>query len=708
MADHFSGNGAQARDLLIEIGTEELPPKALRGLSEALAAGVRKGLEEAGLSFRDMKVYGTPRRLGLEIGALAAAQPDRVRERRGPALAAAFDKNGQPTKAAQGFAQSCGVDVAQLEKLETDKGSWLVFRVKEQGRPTRELIADILRAALAQLPVPKRMRWGTLSETFVRPVHWLVLLFGGEVIPAQMFGVRSGRETYGHRFHSPQGIYITEPTAYADLLQAQCRVMPEFTERREAIRRGVTQAARAAGGKALISADLLDEVTGLVEWPVPLVGKFDRAFLEIPPEVVISTMQHHQKYFPVVDDAGRLLPLFVAVSNIESLDPARVIEGNERVIRPRLSDAAFFWRQDLKVALQDRLQALQSVVFQDKLGSLYAKTLRVADMADVVAGRLGWDTVPARRAAMLCKCDLMSAMVGEFPELQGTMGRYLAGKDGEADEVAAALEEVYMPRLAGGALPATHTGQALAVADRLDTLVGIFGIGQPPSGDKDPFGLRRAALGVLRILIERRLPLDLYELLQTAAQCYERYGTVLRQQGLVDQVFEFMMERLRAYYMERGVRPDEFEAVSALPEVREPLDFDQRVRAVTAFRKLPQAESLAAANKRIRNILRQAEQRAEPVPAMIAPEKLQDAEECALLERMRALDIELVALFQADRYAYTAALTRLASLREAVDSFFDKVLVMADDPEVRANRLALLTGLSGMFLRVADISRLQV
>jgi glycyl-tRNA synthetase beta chain len=693
----------EARDLLIEIGSEELPPKALRGLSGAFGAGIRKGLEDQGLDFHGLRLYATPRRLAVQVLGLSTAQPDQVKERRGPALSAAFDKNGRPTQAALGFAQSCAVEVSQLERLETEKGAWLVCRTQVKGRPTRDIIPGLLEQVLAQLPIPKRMRWTNIKESFVRPVHWLVLLLGDEVIPMQMFGLHAGRETYGHRFHRPQSLYLTDPALYAPLLETQCYVMPDFDARRETVRARVLEAAQGVGGRALIDEDLLDEVTSLTEWPMALVGRFDEGFLTIPHEAIISTMQGNQRYFPILDAAGRLMPAFVVVSNIESREPEKVIEGNERVIRPRLADAAFFWDQDRKFPLEDHLKDLHTVVFQERLGSLYDKTLRVAALSEHIATLLGWNQGFAHRAAMLCKCDLMTSMVGEFPELQGTLGRYIAANDGEPAEVATAVEEVYMPRFAGGELPRTPTGQVLAIADRLDTLVGIFGIGQPPSGDRDPFGLRRAALGVLRILIERTIPLDLWRLLQAAVKGYQDR---LQRKDVAGEVFAFMLERLRAYYLEKGVRPDEFEAVLAL-EPREPYDFDQRVHAVAAFRKLPEAESLAAANKRIRNILRQAAERREPVPEQVDTNLLQDPAERALYERMTSLEVELGQLFLDDRYHYTQVLARLASLRDSVDTFFDKVMVMVEDASLRANRLALLSRLSEMFLQVADVSRLQ-
>jgi len=538
------------RDLLIEIGTEELPPKALPRLSRAFSDGVRKGLIQADLAFGEVHDYAAPRRLALWIEAVAATQADREQIRRGPALAAAFDDEGNPTPGAQGFARSCGVGVEQLEKLETDKGAWLVHRVMERGRDTAELIPAIVDQALGQLPIPKRMRWGAGTAEFVRPVHWIVLLFGDAVIDTEILGVKSGRETRGHRFHHPAPIYIGEPAAYAPLLQTKGRVLADFAERRAAIRGQVIAAGVAAGGRALIDEDLLDEVTALVEWPVAVTGDFETRFLEVPSEALISTMQDNQKYFPVVDGDGRLLPHFITLSNIVSRDPAQVKAGNERVVRPRLADAAFFWNQDRKQRLEARIDRLGTMVFQSRLGTLLDKQKRVARLAAHIAVALGADARLAERAAMLAKCDLLTQMVFEFPELQGVMGRYYAQHDGEPEEVAQAIDEQYRPRFAGDALPQTATGQALAIADRLDTLVGIFAIGQPPTGDKDPFALRRAALGVLRILIEGGRDLDLAELIATAAA---GFPAALGAGAAVDGVFEFMMERLRAYYTDAGI-----------------------------------------------------------------------------------------------------------------------------------------------------------
>ncbi|MFZ5619398.1 MAG: glycine--tRNA ligase subunit beta [Pseudomonadota bacterium] len=695
----------ETRDLLIEIGTEELPPKALLRLSRAFSDGVRKGLIQADLAFGEVHDYAAPRRLAVWIEAVAATQADREQIRRGPALAAAFDDEGNPTPGAQGFARSCGVGVEQLEKLETDKGAWLVHRVMERGRGTAELIPDIVDRALGQLPIPKRMRWGAGTAEFVRPVHWIVLLFGDEVIDAEILGVRSGRETRGHRFHHPAPIYIGEPAAYAPLLQTEGRVLADFAERREAIRGQVIEAGVAAGGRALIDEDLLDEVTALVEWPVAVVGDFETRFLEVPSEALISTMQDNQKYFPVVDAQGRLLPHFITISNIVSRDPAQVKAGNERVVRPRLTDAAFFWNQDRRQRLEARIDRLGTMVFQSRLGTLLDKQKRVARLAAHIAAALGADPRLAERAAMLAKCDLLTQMVFEFPELQGVMGRYYARHDGEPDEVAQAIDEQYRPRFAGDALPETATGQALAIADRLDTLVGIFAIGQPPTGDKDPFALRRAALGVLRILIERKLDLDLVELLGEAGKEISATLKLNREniEKVIADVFIFMMERLRAYYTDIGISPDVFEAVVQAPKPpTRPLDFHARLHAVTEFRALPEAESLAAANKRIGNILRKTE---EAIPAAVAAERLVDAAERDLAKGLDELRGEVESAF--DRGDYTTGLRRLAALREPVDRFFDNVMVMAEDAALRANRLALLQQLQSLFLRAADLSRLQ-
>ena len=686
------------RDLLIEIGTEELPPKALFNLSLEFERGIAEGLEKAGLAFKAIRRFATPRRLAVQIDQLPTRQPDRQLERRGPALSAAFGPNGQPTKAAEGFARSCGVTVAELQRQETDKGAWLVHVGTEKGAPTAELIPAIVEAALAALPIPKRMRWGDRTAEFVRPVHWVVLLFGSEVIPATIMEVQAGRETRGHRFHHPQLITLTQPADYARQLAEEGKVIADFNERSNRVRARAEAIAAELNGVAVIQPELLEEVTALVEWPVALAGDFEQRFLEVPAEALITTMEDNQRYFPVVDAQGRLLPHFITMANLESRDPAQVRAGNERVIRPRFSDAEFFWKQDRGQPLAARIEQLKQVVFQQRLGTVDAKSERVAVLARFIAEQRRGNADWAERAARLAKCDLMTQMVQEFPELQGIMGRYYALHDQEAAEVAQALEEQYLPRFAGDRLPATATGQNLALADRLDTLLGIFAIGQAPSGAKDPFALRRAALGVLRILIEGKLDLNLMALLDHAANQFE---ATVGARDAVETVFDFIMERLRGYYLDQGVRPDTFEAVlECRPHC--PLDFDRRVHAVSAFRNRPEAASLAAANKRIRNILKKMD---TVLPFEVRPDLLVEAAEQALAGRLVELSSEALPLMEAGLYG--DALNRLASLREPVDAFFDQVLVMADDPAVRDNRIALLNELGSLFLRVADFSRLQ-
>lgn len=689
---------ADMQDLLIEIGTEELPPKALDRLSAAFLAGLERQLVQSELRFEKIQRFASPRRLAVLISGLVTAQEDQTVERKGPAVQAAFDADGNPTKAAEGFARSCGVSVAELEQVETPKGAWLIFQQHQPGKQTASLIPEFVERALAALPIPKRMRWGDRDAEFVRPVHWVVMLFGDTVIEGDILGIPAGRVTYGHRFHHPEAIEIPEPARYAELLHNPGQVLVDMKERRTSIRQQVEAIAAEAGAQATIDEDLLDEVTALNEWPVPIMGNFEQRFLEVPAEALIKAMQEHQKYFPVVDAGGKLLPHFITISNIVSRDPEQVRAGNERVIRPRFSDAAFFWEQDLKQPLEHHTEALKGVVFQKKLGTLYDKSQRISQLGTAIAEQLGLDPALAQRAATLCKCDLMSNMVGEFPTLQGTMGRYYAEKGGEVPDVAAAMEEQYLPRHAGDSLPETYCGRAIAIADRLDTLVGIFAIGQKPTGEKDPFGLRRAALGVLRIMIETPLQLDLEQLLKLAAQ---GLADQLPAEQAVPEVFDYMMERLRAYYADRNIPADVIDAVLASRPTR-PEDFDLRVRAVAHFQQLPEAESLAAANKRIRNILRKAE---DDYPANPDISLLQDASEKSLAAQISELTPEVEPLFEQGQY--TEALRRLANLRSVVDTFFDDVMVMCEDETLRKNRLALLSSLSALFLQVADISRLQ-
>jgi glycyl-tRNA synthetase beta chain len=703
------------RDFLVEIGTEELPPKSLLALCAAFADGVEQGLRGAGLQFSTVERFATPRRLAVRVRRLAEQQPDRPLEKRGPPVKAAFDASGAPTQAATAFARGCGVELEGLERLDTPKGQWLVFRGVEPGARTAELLPGLVAAALEALPIARRMRWGAGDAQFVRPVHWVVMLFGRETVPAELLGIRASNVTYGHRFMAPKAIQLPTPMAYERQLHKRGRVLVDIQQRREAIRQGVTAAAERLGGTAVISEALLDEVTGLVEWPVPLAGRFDETFLELPPEVPIATMQDHQRYFPVRTPKGDLMPWFVTVANIESSDPAQVIAGNERVVRPRLSDAAFFYTTDRQRRLDSHLGALQRVTFQTQLGSLHQKTERVRALARSIAADIGGDPHLADRAAQLSKCDLLTNMVGEFPELQGLMGRYYARHDGEPAEVAEALREQYLPRFAGDELPATRAGMAVSMADKLDTIAGIYATGQKPSGTRDPFGLRRAALGLLRTSIERGLDLDLqHTLAQAVAAARADMESVATAQGkalppvdlgrLRDEVYDYIIERLRAYYVEGGagidVTAEMFDAVLATRPAS-PLDFDARLRALVQFLQLPDAASLAAANKRIANILRKA---TEPIGDTVDVARLIDPAEQILAEQVVAIarDVE-------PRFAmrdYTPGLQQLAVLRPAVDDFFDSVMVMSDDAALRSNRLALLNRMRGLFMRAADLSRL--
>ena len=689
---------ADRADLLFELGTEELPPKALKKLRDALCAEFVAGLEKASLDHGAVKAYAAPRRLALWVRDLALNQPDRDVERRGPAVQAAFDGDGKPTKAAEGFARSCGTSVDQLERIATDKGEWLGFKVHEAGQPAAQLLPKIADEALAKLPIPKRMRWGSSDAEFVRPVHWLAFLHGEAVVPCTLLDAEAGRQTRGHRFMHPQALTIDRADDYERLLWAEGYVIPDFDARRDLIRDMVTRAAESVGARAVIDEELLDEVNSLVEWPVPITGSFEEGFLEVPQEALVATMQANQKYFPLVDEAGQLVPRFITIANIVTPRPEIVRAGNERVIRPRFADAMFFWQQDGKRRLEDWTDSLREVVFQKGLGTLHDKSVRVAALAGHIAETMGADAALAQRAALLSRCDLQTAMVYEFPEMQGIMGRYQARRDGEPEELAEAMDEFYMPRFSGDALPATDTGTAIALADRLDTLIGIFGIGQKPTGDKDPFALRRSALGALRMLVERALPLDLRELLEHA---HAGLADHVNGHEVIDEVQDFMMERLKGYYHENGHGADLFDAVAAVSPTTL-ADFDRRLKAVAGFRALPEAESLAAANKRIRNILRKS---VETAARRVDPFYLEDAAEENLYRRVVELEDMLTPLVE--RADYAGILKGLAGLREPVDAFFDDVMVMAEDATLRANRLALLDRLQGLFLQVADIGLLQ-
>jgi len=682
--------------LLFELGCEELPPTSLKKLSDALAQGIADGLNEAGLGFNQIRAFATPRRLAVIIDDLLTNQADKTVERRGPAVMAAFGPDGTPSKAAQGFAASCGTTVEELERLSTDKGEWLVFRQAVKGQATAELLPDIIRKSLNQLPIAKRMRWGSFDSEFARPVHWAVLLFGNEVISTEILGVQTGRSTRGHRFHAPHTIDFASPHDYMETLQDQGKVIVDFQERMDKIEKAANEAAANVGGEAHIEADLLEEVAALNEWPVPVVGNFDARFLELPQEVLITTMQSNQKYFPVKNEQGGLLPHFITFANIESSNPDSIRLGNERVVLPRLVDAEFFWKQDRKQSLADRVDNLKSIVFQKDLGTLFDKTERVSGLAALIAGKLGANVDLAKRAALLAKTDLMTNMVGEFANLQGTMGRYYALADGEDRSVATALEEQYFPKQSGGTIPEADISVSLALAEKIDTLTGIFSAGLIPTGDKDPYALRRATLGILRTIIENGLQLDVIELLDAAlAQFTHSFDKTETRQ----KVIAFIFDRLKGYCLDQGYSSDEFEAVLAVKPSK-PFDFSLRIRAVQGFRRLPEAESLAAANKRIINILKKSEQ---VVGTIIGT--LVEVEEKNLLTAAEASEAEIQPLLA--KQDYQLALNCLAQLRDAVDAFFDHVMVNTDDEELRNSRLALLAMLSNQFLKIADISKLQ-
>jgi len=684
--------------LLFELGMEELPPKALLSLRDALLEGCVRRLRDAGIEPSGVNAFATPRRLGLLFEDIPARQPDQVLERRGPAVSAAFDSRGAPSRAAEGFARSCGVAVEELEREPTDKGEYLVFRETRPGERLEALLPEIFAGALAGLPTPKRMRWGAGDVEFVRPVHWLVVLHGDRLVDIELLGLRSGRTTRGHRFHCLQPIELARAGEYAEALEHRGTVLASFETRRELIAGQIRSEAEAAGGRALIDPDLLDEVTALVEWPVALTGSFDPRFLEVPQEALISTMQDNQKYFPLVGPDGRMLPQFVLVSNIRSRYPEAVRGGNERVLRPRFSDAEFFWEQDRRETLASRRPWLEGVVFERRLGTLADKSDRLARLMTLLAEPMALDAERARRAAQLCKCDLGTRMVFEFPELQGTMGRYYAQHDGEPEELASAMEQHYWPRQAGAELPVAPLAQALALADRLDSLVGIFAIGKEPSGTKDPFALRRSALGLLRILVEKELPLQLTPLLQAAADAVA--DKVPGAQDAVPRVSAYVLERLRGYLLDQGMAAEVFEAVAAVsPDA--PLDFVHRARAVQRFRQRPEADALAAANKRIQNLLRKAEQ---AIPVTIDEALLQVPAEQLLLRSLETIEPRVEsAVVRGD---YVLAMEELAAFHAPVDAFFTDVMVMVDDAALRANRLALLGRLACRFDSVADISRL--
>ena len=685
------------QNFLVEIGTEELPPKALKTLATSFADNVEAELNQAGLSFDKIEWFAAPRRLAVKVLNLATQQPSKEIEKRGPAVSAAFDAEGKPTKAAEGWARGCGITVEQAERIATDKGEWLVHRAKIEGQPTKNLLNGIVANALAKLPIPKPMRWADKTVQFIRPVHTVTMLLGDELIEGEILGVASARTIRGHRFLGEKEFEIQHADQYPQLLREKGSVVADFNERKAEILAKSQAKATALGGVADIEESLLEEVTSLVEYPNVLAAKFEERFLAVPAEALVYTMKGDQKYFPIYDKDGKLLPHFIFVSNINPEDPTAIIEGNEKVVRPRLTDAEFFFKTDLKQKLVDRLPRLETVLFQQQLGTLKDKTDRIEQLAGEIAKQIGADEAKAKRAGLLSKCDLMTNMVFEFTDTQGVMGMHYARHDGEDEEVAVALNEQYMPRFAGDELPKSLVASAVALADKFDTLTGIFGIGQAPKGSADPFALRRAALGALRIIVEKNLLLDLEDLVKKSAALF---GDKLTNKNVVADVVDFMLGRFRAWYQDEGIAVDVIQAVLARRPTR-PADFDARVRAVSHFRTLDSAEALAAANKRVSNILAKADAAIGEINLTACVEPA----EKALAEAVLALRTEVQPLIaQGD---YTAVLDKLANLRAPVDSFFDNVMVNAEDPALRQNRLAILNTLQGLFLQVADISVLQ-
>lgn len=685
------------QDFLFELGCEELPPKALMKLANSLHSQLVASFDSLGLNHSDSECFATPRRLAVRINQLDLAQADKKVEKLGPAVAAAFDADGNPKPAAMGFAKSNGVEVKDLDRKQTNKGERLAYIAEVKGQKTSELLQDILQKAISQLPVPKAMRWGDSSYQFSRPVHWILAILGSDVVNIEIFGEKSDNKTYGHRFHSPAAITITTPSEY-ELKLSKHKVIACFEERKAKIRIQVEKIAKQIKANAVVSEDLLEEVAALVEWPVALRGNFEEEFLQVPSEALISSMAEHQKYFHLVDDDNNLLPHFITVSNIESKNPASVIDGNEKVIRPRLADAKFFYDSDCKNSLDSYIEKLKKIVFQNKLGSLYDKSQRVKSLASYIAKQLDADQTLVNRAAEICKCDLMTNMVGEFSDLQGIMGRYYATKDGEPDEVAAAMDEIYMPRFAGDKLPETTTGLILALSERIDTLVGIFGIGQIPTGAKDPFALRRAALGVLRLITENKLDLDLLDLINASV---DSFIDVEIDSNVNSELLKFFAARTAAMYQEKGISSQIIKSVQAL-NITQPTDFLNRITAVEAFDRQPESNDLAEANKRVKNILAKSD---SDLSKVSINQSLFEQDEKALFETIQ--NVKGFVDAQVSDGNYEAALEKLASLKDVVNQFFDKVMINADDLAIRNNRLALINELRNLFIGIADISLLQ-
>ncbi|MFK5892300.1 MAG: glycine--tRNA ligase subunit beta [Pseudomonadota bacterium] len=688
----------ETKNLLIELGTEELPPTSLATLSEHFTSGIVSQLDKLQLSYDQVESFATPRRLAVVIKNLACKQADLTQSRKGPAVAAAFDEQGEPSKAAIGFAKSCKTTVDQLSREKTDKGEWLSFTVTQSGKETSALLADVIQNSLDKLPIAKRMRWGDLDSLFVRPVHWLVVLFGQQVVNCNLMSVSSSNLTYGHRFHHPASLVINDPLDYEKILTNQAWVIPSFTRRKELVRQQVIDIANNNNAKAVIDENLLNEVTGMVEWPVALSGSFDKEFLEIPAEALISAMKKHQKYFHLLDKEDNLLPIFITVANIQSKQIKLIIEGNERVIRPRLSDANFFWKNDLQTPVETHIESLKKVVYQNKLGTLFDKTERVVAISVYLTTLLGNDFSIAKRAAYLSKTDLMSEMIGEFPDLQGIMGRYYAQHNGEDKNVAIALDEQYLPRFSGDKVSTNAYAQILSIADRIDSLFGIFSIGLQPTGDKDPFALRRASLGILRTIVENKLDINLVNLIQEVSIVFPDN---ISNQADISVLIKFIDDRFKGYLFDRGITNDIFDSVCAI-KIHNPYDFYLRVQAVNNFASLPEAKSLAAANKRISNILKKNKLQSGFV---IDSQLFIEDSEQALFNSISTLKEQLNNLYQ--QRDYTQYLVLLSGLHKNIDQFFDNVMVLCEDEALKNNRIALVYSVRNLFIKIADLSLLQ-
>ncbi|MBT7445042.1 MAG: glycine--tRNA ligase subunit beta [Methylococcales bacterium] len=688
---------SEKADLIFELGTEELPPTALKKLSNALTSTVVEGLKAAKLSFNSIKSYATPRRLAFLIEGLDVTQEDQKIERKGPSVKAAYDADGNATKAAEGFARSCGVTVADLQVVDTPKGEWLTYTLEEKGQNAVALLPEIVKKSLNQLPIPKRMRWGSSSVEFVRPVQWVLFLLDDTVVECEILGIKSSNTTMGHRFHSEGVITIEQPKTYEEKL-LEGSVICDFEERKNQVEALVKEAANGLQGIAVIDSDLLDEVTALVEYPALIVGEFERRFLDLPKEVLVSSMKKHQKYFHVETESGTLLPNFITLANVKSSDPDIIKKGNERVIRPRLEDGVFFWEKDKKTKLSDRVEGLKNILFQKQLGSLHDRSERIAVLAENIATLIGADTNLVNRAALLCKTDLSTEMVGEFPDLQGVMGQYYARNDGEPEAVASSMLEQYLPRFSGDALPAGDIGLCIALADRLDLIVGIFGIGLKPTGDKDPFGLRRAALGVIRMVVEKSLSIDIKAIINVSLNTL---GDKVTDKNTATNINRYLMERAKGYFVELGFSVDVFDAVLST-NYSDLNDFQARVSAVVEFKAMESSSSLAAANKRVRNILKKSK---EAIPDAVNTDLLAEPAETTLLNELNTVTEKVMPLLQ--QHEYTDALKTMAELRDSVDQFFVDVMVMAKEDDIRLNRLALLQQMNQLFLNIADISKLQ-